>query len=246
MLRAASTLLRASRGGFARSCLLRGMATQRFPVPSMGDSITEGSPPRRAQPPSPFPAAGLRTARPHLLCAGTVLEIHKSVGDYVEMEEVVIAVETDKVTIEIRAPAAGTLTAVLAKPDETVIVGEDLLEIDVGVGSPGAASPAASAAASAADAPPAVAPPPAAAPSSPARVHPSGRPSLINFRSAAPADTPAAAPAAAPQPAAAAAPSTPTAPPAGLASALPARFQRKLLSAEEMEAVEMGGAGFTR
>ena len=161
MLRAASTLLRASRGGFARSCLPRGMATQRFPVPSMGDSITEGSPPRRTLPPGPFPAARHRSARSHLLCAGTVLEIHKGVGDYVEMEEVVVAVETDKVTIEIRAPAAGTLTAVLAKPDETVIVGEDLLEIDVGVGSPAAASPAASSATSAADAPPAAAPPPA-------------------------------------------------------------------------------------
>ena len=175
---------------------------------------------------------------------GTVLELTKNIGDYVEMEEVVATVETDKVTIEIRSPAAGTLTALLAKPEDTVLVGGDFMEIDVGVGTaPSAAAPAA--AADAAPAPTSAAPAASAPQAAPSRVHPSGRASLINFaRAGAPEAPPAPAPPAAASPA-------PTAPPVAATKGetvgyddLPARFQRRPLSAEEMEAVDLGGAGY--
>eukprot|EP00613_Pedinella_sp_CCMP2098_P018758 CAMPEP_0171758160 /NCGR_PEP_ID=MMETSP0991-20121206/46112_1 /TAXON_ID=483369 /ORGANISM="non described non described, Strain CCMP2098" /LENGTH=242 /DNA_ID=CAMNT_0012360813 /DNA_START=20 /DNA_END=748 /DNA_ORIENTATION=+ len=71
-------------------------------VPSMGDSITEG----------------------------TLVSLEKSVGDAVAQDDVVAVIETDKVNVEVRAPYAGVLTAVLAGLDTDVEVGAHLFEID--------------------------------------------------------------------------------------------------------------------
>jgi 2-oxoglutarate dehydrogenase E2 component (dihydrolipoamide succinyltransferase) len=206
--------------------LRRSLATQRFPVPAMGDSITEG----------------------------TLLELTKKVGDYVAMEEVLAMVETDKVTVEVRSPAAGTITALMAAPDDNVLVGADFVEIDVGVGeaTASAAAPASSAEATgAAKTEPSG---PGAATITASRVHPSGKPSLISFPprgaaelavSAAPAQSPRAA---ATSPSQAAIKSTATtAASAGSAMSyvdLPARFKRQQMSEEEMECVDAGGAGY--
>ena len=62
---------------------------------------------------------------------GTVLEWLKQVGDRVGAEEPLVAVTTDKVDAEVPAPAAGTLSKILAEPDQTVQVGEALGEIQV-------------------------------------------------------------------------------------------------------------------
>mmetsp|Transcript_4844 Transcript_4844/g.15804 ORF Transcript_4844/g.15804 Transcript_4844/m.15804 type:complete len:456 (+) Transcript_4844:293-1660(+) len=62
----------------------------------MGDSITEGS----------------------------VARVLKAVGDEVETDEVVAQIETDKVTIDVRAPSAGTVTRVDAKEGDSVVVGQ--------------------------------------------------------------------------------------------------------------------------
>ena len=141
----------------------RALALQTFPVPEMGDSITEG----------------------------TILEFAKNVGDHVALEEMVASVETDKVTVEVRAPAAGTITKLFASVDDTVIVGTDFMEIDVGVGEASAAAPAAAAPSPAVAA---AAPPPEAAASTSlagvyqfgrsTRNHPGGRPSLMSAAAA--------------------------------------------------------------
>ncbi len=55
---------------------------------------------------------------------GTVLEWHVSEGDSVEEGDTVVEVSTDKVDAEVPAPAAGTITAIKAQPDETVAVGD--------------------------------------------------------------------------------------------------------------------------
>ena len=80
----------------------------------------------------------------------TIVSWLKQEGDTVEELEVVVEVETDKVTTEIPSPAAGTLLKVLAQKDEVVKVGSTLAWI----GAPGeelpgsaAATPEASAAA---------------------------------------------------------------------------------------------------
>ena len=139
----------------------RALALQTFPVPEMGDSITEG----------------------------TILEFGKKVGDHVALEEMVASVETDKVTVEVRAPAAGTITKLFASIDDTVIVGSDFMEIDVGVGEASAAAPAVAASPAGA-----AASPPEAAPSASLtgvyqfgrsmRNHPGGRKSLMSVGTA--------------------------------------------------------------
>ncbi|KAK1943096.1 Dihydrolipoyllysine-residue succinyltransferase component of 2-oxoglutarate dehydrogenase complex [Phytophthora citrophthora] len=103
------------------------------PVPSMGDSISEG----------------------------TVVEWIKKAGDYVAEDEVVVVLETDKVSVDVRAPKAGTVTGTLADVDQTVEIGVPLFSMVFGGEAPAAA--AASTPAPAASAPtPASTPAPAA------------------------------------------------------------------------------------
>jgi 2-oxoglutarate dehydrogenase E2 component (dihydrolipoamide succinyltransferase) len=97
---------------------------------------------------------------------GMVAQWLKQPGDAVAQDEPVVEVETDKVTLEINAPAAGVLEIILAEEGATVEVGAVLGMV------------AAGAAAAAASAPPAPAPEPAApaeaAPPEPAAAPASG------------------------------------------------------------------------
>ena len=118
-----------------RRGLCAGGAPMEVPIPEMGaESIVEGS----------------------------ILSIAKQVGDYVAEEEMVAEIETDKVTVEAKSPAAGTITAIHVSVDDTVEVGKPFFALAVGVGEAPTAAPAASAPAAAADAAPAAAaaPPP--------------------------------------------------------------------------------------
>ena len=72
----------------------------------------------------------------------TIVSWLKQEGDTVEELEVVVEVETDKVTTEIPSPAAGTLLKVLAQKDEVVKVGSTLAWI----GAPGEELPGSAAA----------------------------------------------------------------------------------------------------
>lgn len=64
-------------------------------VPTLGESVTEA----------------------------TIAQWFKSEGDAVAMDEPIVELETDKVTVEIAAPSAGTLSEILVKDGETVEVG---------------------------------------------------------------------------------------------------------------------------
>ena len=66
---------------------------------------------------------------------GTISTVMKSVGDDVATDEVVAQIETDKVTIDVRAPSAGSVTRVDAKPGDTVSVGQSVMAFAVGKGS---------------------------------------------------------------------------------------------------------------
>src|SRR5258707_4274489 len=100
-------------------------------VPTLGESVTEA----------------------------TIGRWFKKAGDAVAVDEPLVELETDKVTIEVPAPSAGTLGDIVAKDGETVAVGALLGQINDGAA--GAASQPAAAPAQAA---PAAPPPPAAAP----------------------------------------------------------------------------------
>jgi pyruvate/2-oxoglutarate dehydrogenase complex dihydrolipoamide acyltransferase (E2) component len=60
---------------------------------------------------------------------GTIVEWLKQVGDEVSADEPVCVVTTDKVDVEIPAPASGRLSRILVEVDETVAVGTALAEI---------------------------------------------------------------------------------------------------------------------
>jgi 2-oxoglutarate dehydrogenase E2 component (dihydrolipoamide succinyltransferase) len=107
-------------------------------VPTLGESVTEA----------------------------TIGRWFKKAGDPVAVDEPLVELETDKVTIEVPAPSAGTLGEIIAKDGETVAVGALLGQIADGAA---AAKPAAAPAAAAPAAKPAAAPPPApaAAPKAP-------------------------------------------------------------------------------
>jgi 2-oxoglutarate dehydrogenase E2 component (dihydrolipoamide succinyltransferase) len=61
---------------------------------------------------------------------GTIIEWLKRPGDWVEADETVAVVSTDKVDVEIPSPASGRIAQILVAVDETVPVGTPLAEID--------------------------------------------------------------------------------------------------------------------
>ena len=80
-------------------------------VPTLGESVTEA----------------------------TIGKWFKKPGDAVAVDEPLVELETDKVTIEVPAPAAGVLSDIAAKDGETVGVGALLGQIKEGAGAPAAA-----------------------------------------------------------------------------------------------------------
>lgn len=89
----------------------------------------------------------------------TMLTWKKKAGEAVAVDEILIEIETDKVVLEVPAPAAGVLTEIVQGDGATVIADQLIAKIDTEAVAGAAAAPAASA-----PAPAAAAPAPAAAP----------------------------------------------------------------------------------
>ncbi len=119
-------------------------------VPTLGESVTEA----------------------------TIGRWFKKAGDAVAVDEPLVELETDKVTIEVPAPFAGTLGEIVAKDGETVAVGALLGQITEGAGG---AKPAA-APAKAAEPAPAKAAPAAAAPAPAQKSPPADAPQAPSVR----------------------------------------------------------------
>jgi 2-oxoglutarate dehydrogenase E2 component (dihydrolipoamide succinyltransferase) len=115
-------------------------------VPTLGESVTEA----------------------------TIGRWFKKAGEAVAVDEPLVELETDKVTIEVPAPVAGTLGEIIAKDGETVAVGALLGQINDGAvaAKPAAAAPA--------PAKPAAAP--AAAAPAPAKALPADTPQAPSVR----------------------------------------------------------------
>ena len=71
---------------------------------------------------------------------GTIVEWRKQPGDWVEADEPLCDVSTDKVDVEIPSPGSGRLGRILAEPGTTVPVGTPIAEIDAAA-RPGEAHP---------------------------------------------------------------------------------------------------------
>jgi 2-oxoglutarate dehydrogenase E2 component (dihydrolipoamide succinyltransferase) len=136
-------------------------------VPTLGESVTEA----------------------------TIGRWFKAAGEAVAVDEPLVELETDKVTVEVPAPAAGVLSEIAAKNGETVAVGALLGQIKEGAGgtpakSTAAAAPALSAKAASPAPSSAAAPKPAAsapaaaasAPPPPAKVAPEDVPLAPSVR----------------------------------------------------------------
>lgn len=109
----------------------------------------------------------------------------KREGDYVNRDDVILELETDKAALEVVAPESGTIVKLLKKVGEMVTSGEVVAQLEPGAAPAGKAKPAASKPAPAPsaspknDAPPKVAPVQTPAPASTeARVMPAARRAL--------------------------------------------------------------------
>ncbi|MGH7329143.1 MAG: biotin/lipoyl-containing protein, partial [Polyangiaceae bacterium] len=92
--------------------------TVQVPLPEMGESVTEGS----------------------------IVEWRKREGEWVERGETLVEVTTEKVDVEVPAPASGVVRKLLVKEGETISVGAPLAEIDTSAERPAASAKAAPAA----------------------------------------------------------------------------------------------------
>ncbi|KAF7939874.1 uncharacterized protein EAE98_000001 [Botrytis deweyae] len=63
---------------------------------------------------------------------GTLKQWSKQIGDYVEQDEEIATIETDKIDVAVNAPEAGTIKEFLANEEDTVTVGQDLVRLELG------------------------------------------------------------------------------------------------------------------
>lgn len=77
------------------------------------------------------------------LTEGTLREYNVAVGDFVEADQLIATIETDKIDVEVNAPFSGTVQEFLAAAEDTVEVGQDLIKITPGDAPAEGAKPAA-------------------------------------------------------------------------------------------------------
>lgn len=63
---------------------------------------------------------------------GTLKQWSKQVGDFVEQDEEIATIETDKIDVSVNAPEAGTIKEFLVNEEDTVTVGQDLVKLELG------------------------------------------------------------------------------------------------------------------
>ncbi|KAH6606278.1 hypothetical protein Trco_005431 [Trichoderma cornu-damae] len=67
---------------------------------------------------------------------GTLKQLSKSIGDYIEQDEEVATIETDKIDVAVTTPQPGILREFFVGEEDTVTVGQDLARVEVGVEKP--------------------------------------------------------------------------------------------------------------
>jgi len=63
---------------------------------------------------------------------GTLKQFSKGVGDFVEQDEELATIETDKIDVAVNAPEAGTIKEILVAEEDTVTVGQDIIRMEPG------------------------------------------------------------------------------------------------------------------
>ncbi|MDH5259464.1 MAG: 2-oxoglutarate dehydrogenase complex dihydrolipoyllysine-residue succinyltransferase [Gammaproteobacteria bacterium] len=67
---------------------------------------------------------------PESVADGTIITWHKEVGEWVEIEEVIADIETDKVVFEVPSPVAGVVTEILEPEGSVVLSAQVIAKID--------------------------------------------------------------------------------------------------------------------
>jgi 2-oxoglutarate dehydrogenase E2 component (dihydrolipoamide succinyltransferase) len=155
---------------------------------------------------------------PESVAEATLVNWHKKPGEAIKRDENLIDIETDKVVLELPAPADGAMAEIVKPDGSTVTSGEVIAVIDTDAAASG--KPAAAAA----PAPAAKAQAPAKQPAAPAAAQAAARPAT------APASQSAARPAQ-------------TSAPAGGASATALPAARKLMAEQDVAASDVSGTG---
>lgn len=53
---------------------------------------------------------------------GTLSQLNKAVGDFIEADEELVSIETDKIDVSVNAPEAGVITRLLVAEGDIVVV----------------------------------------------------------------------------------------------------------------------------
>lgn len=97
----------------SRSLLQRRLESTKVEVPPMAESLTEG----------------------------TLSQYTKQAGEFIQQDELLATIETDKIDIEVNAPVSGKVAKLSFKPEDTVTVGQELAQIEPGEAPAGGEAP---------------------------------------------------------------------------------------------------------
>ncbi|XRM40594.1 2-oxoglutarate dehydrogenase complex E2 component [Aspergillus tubingensis] len=98
------------------------------------------TPLQSSQQPRAFSVSALRTAETRVInvpamaesiSEGVLTTFHKQVGDYVEQDEEIASIETDKIDVAINASESGTIAKLLVNEGDTVTVGQAVIELSL-------------------------------------------------------------------------------------------------------------------
>ena len=87
-----------------------------------------------------FSASALYTAETKIICVPSMAEsisegvlstFNRQVGDYVEQDEEIASIETDKIDVALNATHSGTITKLLVSEGDIVTVGQAVIEISL-------------------------------------------------------------------------------------------------------------------
>ncbi|KAB8274326.1 hypothetical protein BDV30DRAFT_225962 [Aspergillus minisclerotigenes] len=87
-----------------------------------------------------FSASALHAAETKIICVPSMAEsisegvlstFNRQVGDYVEQDEEVASIETDKIDVAVNAPHSGMITKLIVNEGDTVTVGQAVIEISL-------------------------------------------------------------------------------------------------------------------
>ncbi len=105
------------------------------------DAVEAAAPAPQDAPPAAAPATGktidiITPTGGESVTEGTILEWSVKVGDTVKDGDTVVEISTDKVDMELPAPASGTITEILFEEGATVTVGQVIARMTTSAGAP--------------------------------------------------------------------------------------------------------------